>query len=100
MKPQRIQRKRSKGWRMPENTVSVCRPGKWGNPHKVTSTLNAHEAVEAFKADLEAGRLGFTIDEVRRDLHGKNLACWCKKGDPCHVDILLHFANLKTPETI
>ena len=33
--PRRIQRRRTKGWRMPENTVSVCRPGKWGNPHPV-----------------------------------------------------------------
>ena len=31
----RIQRKRSKGWRMPENTVYVGRPTKWGNPFKL-----------------------------------------------------------------
>ncbi len=30
--PQRIQRQRVRGWRMPDNTVSVCRPSKWGNP--------------------------------------------------------------------
>ena len=30
--PKRIQRKRTKGWRKPENTVNVCRPSKWGNP--------------------------------------------------------------------
>jgi hypothetical protein len=30
--PVRIQRKRVKGWRMPPNTVSVTRPGRWGNP--------------------------------------------------------------------
>ena len=35
MKPKRIQRKRAKGWRMPDNTVSVCRPHKWGNPFKI-----------------------------------------------------------------
>ena len=28
--PVRVQRKRVKGWRMPENTVSVTRPGRWG----------------------------------------------------------------------
>ncbi len=32
--PKRIQRKRSKGWRMPPNTVYVGRPTKWGNPWK------------------------------------------------------------------
>jgi hypothetical protein len=31
-RPIRIQRKRSAGWKMPPNTISVCRPGKWGNP--------------------------------------------------------------------
>ena len=30
--PKRIQRKRTKGWRMPEGAVYVGRPGKWGNP--------------------------------------------------------------------
>lgn len=32
MMPVRMQRKRTKGWKMPDNTVSVTRPGKWGNP--------------------------------------------------------------------
>src|SRR5690606_12066752 len=40
MKPIRVQRKRTKGWIMPENTVSVTRPGKWGNPFKVGCYLN------------------------------------------------------------
>lgn len=30
--PERIQQRRTKGWRKPENTVSVARPGKFGNP--------------------------------------------------------------------
>ena len=30
--PKRVQRSRTKGWRMPENTVAVSRPGPWGNP--------------------------------------------------------------------
>ena len=30
----RIQRKRTKGWRMPENTVYVGRPTRWGNLFK------------------------------------------------------------------
>lgn len=33
--PIRIQRKRTKGWKMPPNTVSVTRPGKHGNPFRV-----------------------------------------------------------------
>jgi hypothetical protein len=34
-RPVRVQLSRAKGWRMPENTVSVARPGKWGNPFVV-----------------------------------------------------------------
>ena len=40
-----------------------------------------------------------TIDDVRRDLRGKNLACWCPLVDndgnrvPCHADVLLELAN-------
>jgi hypothetical protein len=30
--PERIQRRRTKGWRMPDGAVYVGRPTKWGNP--------------------------------------------------------------------
>lgn len=33
--PQRIQRRRSKGWRMPEGAIYVGRPSRWGNPFAV-----------------------------------------------------------------
>lgn len=32
----RVQLRRTKGWRMPPNTVIVARPTKWGNPHVVS----------------------------------------------------------------
>lgn len=33
--PKRIKRERTKGWRMPPNTVYVGRGSKWGNPFRV-----------------------------------------------------------------
>lgn len=33
--PQRIQLKRTKGWRKPMGAIVVSRPSKWGNPFKV-----------------------------------------------------------------
>ncbi len=30
---------------------------------------------------------------VRMELAGRNLACWCAIGDPCHGDVLLEVAN-------
>lgn len=38
-RPQRIQRRRVAGWRMPEGAVYVGRPTRWGNPFTV---MNAH----------------------------------------------------------
>jgi hypothetical protein len=42
--PRRIQRKRTKGWRMPPNTVYVGRGkgeyGKWGNPLRLGLSAN------------------------------------------------------------
>lgn len=97
MKPQRIQRKRSRGWKMPPNTVYVGRPGRWGNPF-----LGEDAAILFERAFLDLGAFQMTapqrlhmrrIRDTYRDLRGKNLACWCKSGDPCHADILLKIAN-------
>ena len=97
MKPQRIQRKRIKGWRMPDNTVSVTRPGRWGNPFPVSGHRTAAEAVAMFRDALEAGELPYSVEDVQRGLAGKNLACWCRLGDPCHGAALCQVAN-KNPE--
>ena len=34
-----------------------------------------------------------THDEIRAELRGKNLACWCALDMPCHADVLLEIAN-------
>lgn len=33
------------------------------------------------------------LKEAKIELRGKNLACWCKPGTPCHADILLKLVN-------
>ncbi len=32
-------------------------------------------------------------EEIRRELRGKNQACWCPLDQPCHADVLLELAN-------
>lgn len=32
---------------------------------------------------------------AKRELRGKNLACWCPLGKPCHADVLLEIAKGK-----
>lgn len=116
MSPVRVQRKRTTGWRMPENTVYVGRGSKWGNPYKI-----APGKINGFYIDGEAypgepqhwwaptkqEALGIAVNQylvacawgaekraaIRAQLAGKNLACWCPLGQPCHADVLLEVAN-------
>lgn len=66
------------------------------------------EVVETFRRALitptpqlqlwQRGRGPITVDEVRAELAGKDLACWCPLVDdegrpvPCHADVLLEVA--------
>jgi hypothetical protein len=122
---------------MPPNTVSVTRPGKFGNPFDFRSSdcsflalsygcrgdrLGRQEAsVRAFREWItpQKGKrtvryergVSFGNDEtsfqigprfivgappsikvIRAELAGKNLACFCKLGEPCHADVLLELA--------
>lgn len=99
-KPVRIQLSRRKGWRIPNNTVSVARPHFFGNPFVTATSTNGGnitrpEAVKLFKRALVEGRLQFSVTQVKERLEGKNLACWCDPTDglPCHADVLLEVAN-------
>lgn len=114
--PDRIQRKRTKGWQMPHNTVSVTRPSVFGNPFTVAQALESgyvgtEEAartfvVECFSDWLAGGRQGRDWWQGKESdarkaailaglpaLRGKNLACFCPPGHPCHADVLIELAN-------
>ena len=113
MSPERIQRKRTKGWRMPENTIYVGRGSQWGNPYKPGAgvdrmpwlpdgaELTLEECVEYFREMSIGGGPHLQADEwltsnvggIRGLLAGKNLACWCPLDKPCHADVLLEIAN-------
>lgn len=107
MTPQRVQLSRKKGWRMPPNTVSVARPGKWGNPFSVLPELapgtpvgryvampSVEQAVAAFRRWLEEDPAGRRLaEEARAELAGRNLACWCPLSGPCHAQVLLELVN-------
>jgi hypothetical protein len=109
--PKRIQRKRTKGWKMPPNTVYVGRPTKWGNPFKVGDTVKNHfgkeflietteQAVNCYRnlvliklnPGFILGQELFTEADLS-ELRGKDLACWCKEGEQCHADVLLELCN-------
>ncbi|MCA1247501.1 DUF4326 domain-containing protein [Massilia sp. MS-15] len=108
MSPVRVQLSRKKGWKLPPNTVSVARPGRWGNPFSVLPELapgtpvgtryvampSVAEAVAAFRRWVEQDPAGQCLAlEARTALRGRNLACWCPLDGPCHAEVLLEIAN-------
>lgn len=85
---------------MPPGAVYVGRPTKWGNPHKVGDLIGPFSdgprvtpeiAVQRYRSwfveQLAYGRLD--LAEIR----GKDLACFCPIGQPCHVDVLIEFCE-------
>jgi hypothetical protein len=104
--PVRIQRKRARGWRMPENAVYVGRPTRYGNPFIVGRDGTRAECMKLY-GYLAQGYLCLTtkvthreqksthraMQDAKKYLRGKDLACWCPLSQPCHADVLLIIAN-------
>lgn len=109
--PQRIQRKRTRGWRKPEGAVIVDRTSRYGNPFTVADCIAAgfadNEAdarklcVAAYDAWLDSEPEYATVEPERREwilanldrLAGRDLVCPCPPGGPCHGDSLIRRAN-------
>jgi hypothetical protein len=123
--PERIQMSRQHPWRAEHpDAVIVDRRTRWGNPFRIvrdgllmgeplyrieppdepdlparfyggesTAESARRHAVEYFRAYLDAQ----DITEIREELAGKDLACWCPLDQPCHADVLLAIAAGETP---
>ncbi len=94
MSPQRIQLRRTRGWRKPPGAVVVARPTRWGNPFPVAEHGRA-EAVGLYSEWL-ATQPGL-IAAARAQLGGRDLACWCPLDEECRADVLLAVANSARP---
>ena len=103
--PKRIQRKRTKGWRIPPNTVYCGRPSKWANPFTIAD-WGREQSVEMFRtamcgpvtpmqaaAFMSVWDKRLTPEAVKLELRGVNCACWCREDEPCHCDVLMEIAN-------
>lgn len=90
---------------MPPNTTKVDRTSRWGNPFRVGLHGTQAECVALYQA-LASGALlpapvpaeGIALARKQiadhiHELKGRNIACWCKPGSPCHGDVLLEIAN-------
>jgi hypothetical protein len=93
---------------MPEDTVYVGRGADWGNPYRIGDPVSIYtpsvitEGTDYLYAPVitrEIAVLLFQVwisdrleSQIRSELAGKDLACWCPLGEPCHVDVLLRIA--------
>lgn len=114
MKPMRIVLSRRAGFNLQAASLdlnglpaqSVARPGPWGNPFSIdavaeeTGLDRAGAQAEAVArharwivGELTTDRQPPTLEKIRTELGGKNLACWCGEGTPCHVETLIKLAN-------
>lgn len=113
--PVRVQQRRTRGWRKPENTVSVARPSIWGNHWIVVrdksgerwqaNLAGVFDPNAAYAATREAAarlavhqyrRMLLAVPPDEQDwatIRGKNLMCFCPLDQPCHADVLLELAN-------
>ncbi|MCC6457843.1 MAG: DUF4326 domain-containing protein [Caldilineaceae bacterium] len=92
----RIQRKRSKGWKMPPNAVYVGRPTQYGNDFVVDVDGTAAECVAKYREHFIRPTLQVHGPAYFEPLRGKDLACWCPLDQPCHADVLIElFKEIK-----
>jgi hypothetical protein len=95
--PVRLQLSRAKGFNLQRVSyetnklpaVNVSRPSKWGNPFRVDAAHGVATVVATYRSAILRSGLANELAELR----GKNLACWCKRGELCHADVLLELAN-------
>ena len=98
-KPVRLQLSRRKGFDLQKLSrrtnglpaVIVSRPTKWGSPFPLKKESERAKVIARYRAYLDEHPT--LKKEARKELAGKNLACWCKPGLPCHAEILLRVAN-------
>lgn len=84
--PQRIQLRRTKGWRKPEGAIVVSRPSRWGNPWAVVPTLPrmpflGHFDVIHRERYSSLGR----FDDDLSNVPGTGARYWAAKGYGLHL---------------
>ena len=73
------------------NTISIMRPGKWGNPFVIGRDGDRDEVIKKYKTYiLENKKLLGDLNE----LLGKDLVCCCKPKR-CHGDVLVELVQAR-----
>jgi len=83
---------------LPPCTKLITPPSRWANPFmakvKARESVDAHAAsVIRYREWILSPKGAQLRSEAKRVLAGRNLACKCRVGSPCHGDVLLEIAN-------
>lgn len=110
--PRRVQRTRTKDRPgIPAGAVYVGRPTPWGNPWRIGQhyRLPGQPTVHVRDQEQATGLYRQTlatmpalVAKARRELAGRDLACWCRLPEPgepdhCHAAVLLDVARGEEP---
>ena len=116
--PTRVQRSRTKGSKLPANTLCCTRPAPWSNPivgkdaakwfriwlvehpgwivgsilslaRQHGAGLHLHESADLFQT---AQHYLFNLEDLRQYDH---LGCWCGPEDACHVDTYIELLSVE-----
>ncbi|WEX10341.1 DUF4326 domain-containing protein [Chelativorans sp. AA-79] len=115
VEPVRLQLSRTKGFKLQEHSrevnglpaIKVDRSTGYGNPWSIRKGAwwfvdGPNTPIGGIRCGNEEGARVIAVKLYREEaerlgvssfLRGKNLACWCPAGAPCHADVLLELAN-------
>jgi hypothetical protein len=78
----------------PDGRVTVCHVRYMTLPEIIETYERALTGNHTPAMGMTGARfLKVTAEDARRELAGKDLACWCDLDSACHADVLLKFAN-------
>jgi hypothetical protein len=70
-----------------------CHALDWRTCGGKARAVELHRAVLLGDQAEAKRKLGYNCADVRRELPGRDLGCYCGLDEPCHADTLLEIAN-------
>lgn len=77
----------------PDEHITLCAV-RYLSPAEAVACYRSAILGDGWPVKSYTDRYGLpTVEQIRDQLAGRNLSCWCAEGKPCHADWLLAVAN-------
>jgi hypothetical protein len=77
---------------LPPGAIYVGRPSVFGNPFVIGRDGDRATVIARYEEWIRAPEQAQLLERARRELHGRDLVCWCAP-QACHADVLLQLVN-------